>query len=132
MQLRTVLLALGAGIATTLLVGAAFTEALAPAIALSTLVGLPIGIAAGLVAGAAVLVLVSGRDTEPIHRHAATAVGVCGLALLSVFSIAVFGAGVGATIGLLVAVVAGVLVGVAVFVWLASNDSRNVHAVTSR
>lgn len=132
MQLRSVFLALVAGIATTLLAGAAVTEALLPTIEFSAIVGLPVGIAAGLLVGALVLVGLAGRNTPPVHRHAATAVGVCGLVVLGVFAIAVFAAGVGALVGIAAGGVVGMIVGAGVFVWLQQGDSRNVHAVTSR
>lgn len=132
MQLRTVVLAFVAGIVTTLLVGAAVTETLLSAIEFSAIVGLPVGIAAGLVVGGLVLTLLAGRNTPPEQRHAATAVGVAGLAVLAVFAVAVAGAGVGATVALAAGAVAGLVVGAGVFVWLERNDSHNVHAVTSR
>ena len=132
MQLRTVFLALVAGIATTLLVGAAVTEALLPAIEFSVLVGLPAGIAAGLIVGGLVLVGLAGRDTPPRYRHAALAVGVCGLAVLAVFAVAAFAVGVGGTLAIVLGVVAGIFAGGATFLWLEQSDSRNVHAVTSR
>lgn len=132
MQLRTPFLALAAAVATTLLVGAAVTEALLSSIAFSAIVGLPVGIAAGLFVGALVLVLLVGRDTPASQRHAATAVGVFGAATLAVFAIAVFVVDVSPSASLLVSAVAGVLVAVGTFVWLEQNDSRSVHAVTSR
>lgn len=132
MQLRTAFLALAAGIATTLLVGAAVTGALLPAIEFSAIVGLPVGIAAGLLAGALVLLLLASRNTPSDQRHAATAVGVAGLATLVVFAIAVFAVGVGATLGLVAGAVAGLAIGVGLFVYLERDDSQNVHAVTSR
>jgi FtsH-binding integral membrane protein len=132
MQLRTVFLALAAGVATTLLVGAAVTEALLPAIEFSAIVGLPVGLAAGLLVGALVLVALAGRNTRPVNRHAAMAVGVCGLVILAVFAIAVFAVDLGALVGITVGAVVGTIVGTGVFVWLQQGDDRNVHAVTSR
>lgn len=132
MQLRTLFFALVAGIATTLLVGAAVTEALLPAIEFSAIVGLPVGIAAGLLVGTLVLVPLLGRDTPADQRNAATAVGVFGGAMIAVFAVAVFLVEVSPSASLLVSAVAGVLIAAGVFVWLQGSDSRNVHAVTSR
>lgn len=132
MQLRTLFLALAAGIASTLLVGAAVTEALLPAIEFSAIVGLPVGIAAGLLVGALVLLGLVGRNTPADQRHAATAVGVFGASMLGIFAIAVFVVDVSPSASLLVSTVAGVLIAAGTFVWLEGSDSRNVHAVTSR
>lgn len=132
MQLRTPLLALAAGIATTLLVGAGVTEALLSSIAFSAIVGLPVGIAAGLVVGSLVLILLVGRDTPARQRHAATAIGVFGASMLAIFAIAVFVFDVSPSAALLVSAIAGALVAVGTFAWLEQSDSRSVHAVTSR
>jgi len=132
MRLRTLFLALAAGIATTLLVGAAVTEALLPTIEFSALVGLPLGLAAGFVVGSLVLILLAGRDTATEHRHAATAVGVAGIVLLAVFGLAVFLLGQGAMIGLIVGAVVGLAAGAGTFVWLARSGEQSVHAVTPR
>jgi len=132
MQIRTLLFALAAGIATTLLVGAAVTEALLPAIEFSAIVGLPVGIAAGLLVGGLVLVLLIGQDTPEDQRHAATAVGTFGAGMLAAFGVAVFVAGVTPSAGLVVSMIGGIAIAVGTFVWLQRNASRNVHAVTAR
>lgn len=132
MRLRTVVLALSAGVATTLLVGLAVTEALVPTIAFSILVGLPVGLASGLFVGSLVLLALADRDATATNRHAATAVGVCGLVLLVAFTVTGFVLDVGVTIGIVGGAVVGVVLGVVTFVWLERQDSTAVHAVTSR
>ncbi|MDS0473761.1 hypothetical protein [Natrinema sp. 1APR25-10V2] len=113
MRLRTLGYAAAAGIATFLVVFAAVSELLLPYIEFSVLVGLPAGIAAGVLIAAVVLVQV-GRDGDPTRRWLARGLGAFGVTFLAVFVVVGFGAGVTIAIaaGTLLGILTGIVVGV--------------------
>jgi len=88
MDARTLALALAAGLATFLVVGAAVTEFALRWIEFSLFVGLPVGLVAGVTA-AATVVLGSGDEASARSRRVAVAVGAFGVAFLLVFAVAV-------------------------------------------
>ena len=84
MERRDVGLALAAGLAVFLVVGALVTELALPFIAFSLFVGIPVGFVAGLTATA--FVLLGLADELPARRRrAAIAVGSFGVVFLLVF-----------------------------------------------
>ncbi|QPV63769.1 hypothetical protein I7X12_03810 [Halosimplex litoreum] len=88
MNTRTLALALAAGLATFLAVGAAVTEVALRWIEFSLFVGLPVGAVAGVTAGALV-VLGGGDEASDRQRAVGVAVGAFGVAFLLAFAVAV-------------------------------------------
>jgi len=88
MDARTLALALGAGLAAFLAVGAAVTEFALRWVEFSLFVGLPVGLVAGVTAAAAVL-LGRGETASARARRVAAAVGGFGVAFLVAFAVAV-------------------------------------------
>ncbi len=112
MNPRTLGYAAAAGIATFLVVFAAVSELLLSYIEFSVLVGLPAGIAAGVLTAAVVLVLFARNDSET-SRPLALALGTFGVAFLAVF-VGLLGLQAGVTVSMAAATVLGLLAGTAV------------------
>lgn len=112
MRLRTPLLALAAGTATFLLVAAAVSEVLLPRIEFSVFVGIPAGLAAGLVVGAVVFLGLLDHEYGRRYRMAAS-LGAFGAAALLVLLAARVALGLTNSQSLVLAAVGGVLAGVA-------------------
>ncbi|WP_436909379.1 hypothetical protein [Halosimplex marinum] len=88
MHARTLAVALAAGLATFLAVGAAVTEFALRWIGFSLFVGLPVGFVAGVTAAA--LVLVGSGDRVPTRsRRVAVAVGAYGVTFLLTLAVTV-------------------------------------------
>lgn len=105
MTLKSLGLALAAGIAAFLLVAVAVTELAQPWVAFSLFLGLP----AGLVAGAVVVTLVafSAGDDDPRRRRLALSSGVFGAVFLGVLVVAGGLLEVGTVVSLVLAAVVG-------------------------
>ncbi|MFB6130921.1 MAG: hypothetical protein ABEJ28_08885 [Salinigranum sp.] len=114
MSLRTVALAVSAGLAAALLVGVGVTELLLPVVAFSLFVGLPAGLLAGLAASAFVYLGASGGRVA--RRRSAVALGWFGVTLLGVFLLASLAFGVRNSVALVVAAVLGALVALGTYV----------------
>lgn len=109
MRLRTVGLAVAAGVAAFLVVGVAVTELALAWIEFSLLVGLPAGLATGaFVAAATFLGLAEGAPAR--RRRAALSVGGFGVAFLAVLVVAAAVGGQGVVVSLVVAGGVGVVV----------------------
>jgi len=122
MRLRTLALALAAGVTAFVLVGVAVTELAASRIEFSLFLGLP----AGLVAGAVTTALVAvGLGRSSASRRFALAVGAFGVAFpLSLVAIA-FLLGSGVLTAMAVAVVVGVVAAVGTYV--RARDDGTAH-----
>jgi uncharacterized membrane protein YGL010W len=115
MQVRDLAIGAAAGLATFLVVTVLVTELAAPAIAFSVLVGLPVGVVAGLT----VLVFVAlalADETRPRRRHLAVGVGTFGVVFLLVFVVEGIVLGRRPSIALPVATVVGLGFGVLAYV----------------
>jgi hypothetical protein len=110
MDIRHALTALGAGLTTGLLVAVLVIEILA--VEFSVLVGLPVGILAGLVVLATVGVIFDGLDA--MERRALTAYAAFGFAVIGLAALAY----VNVLVGVSGQVVAGVGLGVTVLTYL--------------
>jgi ABC-type antimicrobial peptide transport system permease subunit len=88
MHARTLALAVAAGLAAFLAVGAAVTEVALRWIEFSLFVGLPVGGVAGVTA-AALVALGSGDEASDRQRAVGAAVGAFGVAFLLAFTVAV-------------------------------------------
>ncbi|MFB6139888.1 MAG: hypothetical protein ABEJ26_05585 [Halosimplex sp.] len=110
METRTFALALAAGLAVFVVVGAAVTEFALRWIEFSLFVGLPVGVVAGVTA-AALVVLGSAGGAPVRQRRVAAALGAFGVAFLLAFAVAVGGFSIpnsrALTLATLVALLAG-------------------------
>ena len=115
MEGRDVGLALAAGLAVFLVVGALVTELALPYIEFSLFVGIPVGAIAGLTA--TVFVLLGLSDDLPTRRRrAAIAVGAFGVGFLLVFVVEAVVLSTRTSVALPVAVIVGVFVGILAFI----------------
>jgi hypothetical protein len=113
MDLRTLVAAAAAGLATFLVVAAAVSELLLPVVAFSVLVGVPAGLVAGAAVAAVVLLAIGDRDRR--RRRLALALSAFGVTLLAVFGVAVWVGRAGVTASLVAATLAGLLAGAAAY-----------------
>ncbi len=116
MRLRTLGLAGAAGLAAALVVGAAVTEVALRWIEFSLFVGIPAGLAAGVVVAVAVLRGFTA-DAPAGRRRAATAVGGFGAAFLVVLVAVASVGGQGVVVSLVAAGVVGVVVAGVVYAY---------------
>jgi hypothetical protein len=111
---RDVGLALAAGLAVLLVVGALVTELALPYVEFSLFVGIPVGAVAGLTATAFVL-LGLADDLPTRRRRAAVAVGSFGVVFLLVFVVEAVVLSTRNSVALPVAVIVGVFGGILAF-----------------
>lgn len=118
MNLKSLGLALAAGIATFLIVTVAVTELLAPRIYFSIFVGIPAGLLAG--AAAAALVALGVADDAPAQRRRLAR----SFAAFAAVFLGVLVVGGLTTVGVVILIVAGVLLGtlVAVATYVRGGD----------
>ncbi|MFC7139547.1 hypothetical protein ACFQMA_06805 [Halosimplex aquaticum] len=114
MRLRTVAVALAAGLAAFLAVGAAVTEFTLRWIEFSLFVGIPVGLLAGLTAAA---VVVAGLGTEVSHlrRRVAVTLATFGVAFLLALGVAVGAFAVRNSHALVLATAVGAITGAGAF-----------------
>lgn len=108
MRFRRPVFALGAGLATFVIVGVVVTELASDVIAFSLLVGLPAGLVAGLVVGAFVAVSL-GDAAGPTRRRIGVGVGAFGITFLAVLLLATVGLGIRNSRALPIAGIAGLI-----------------------
>lgn len=115
MDAQAVLAAAGAGVATVLLVGGVLTAVLEPAIRFSALVGLPVGLLAGLAAFVGIVLGLDRTDTlagQLLGGYAAVGFAVIGYLALSYANVAGVGGTLGTTqLGIVAALVGAVVAG---------------------
>lgn len=125
MNVRAIGLALAAGIATFLIIGAAVSEYTLQWIEFSVFVGIPVGIVSGALVAAAVYLGLS--DEAPARRRRiARSIAVFGVAFLLVLMIANVAFGLGVILGMVVAAVVGALAAIVSF--LRDGTSPDVPA----
>ncbi|USZ66663.1 hypothetical protein NGM10_07870 [Halorussus salilacus] len=123
MTRRTALLALATGLSAFLVVGVAVTELLSARIWPSLLVGIPVGIAAGLAGAAFVYGGLVPESPRPRRRFAVAAAGF-GVAFLAVLPVAALGLGVRNTVALVLAGGVGAVVALAAYARPSVVESR--------
>lgn len=131
MRLRTLGFAMAAGIAAFGLAVVAVVELVIPDVYFSLLVALPIGLVAGAVVAAVVLLLAGSRRT-PTQQALAYALGTFGTVLLVVVAVLM---AVGLPLGMTVATAAGTILGLVAgaFVFVRRRErggGRNTGGVT--
>ncbi|WP_459192632.1 hypothetical protein [Halosimplex sp. J119] len=114
MRLRTVAVALAAGLAAFLAVGAAVTEFALRWIEFSLFVGIPVGLLAGLTA-IGLVIAGFGAEVSHLRRRIAVTVATSGVAFLLVLTVTVGALAVRNSHALVVATAVGALTGVGAF-----------------
>ncbi|WP_415380962.1 hypothetical protein [Halosimplex sp. TS25] len=114
MRIRTLVLALAAGLAAFLAVGVAVTEVALRWIEFSLFVGLPVGLLAGVTAVALVITGL-GTGVSHLRRRIAVTVATFGLAFLLVLAVTVGAFSVRNSHALALAVAVGALTGFGAF-----------------
>jgi hypothetical protein len=123
MKLRVVGYALAAGVGVFLVATVAVSELLLSRIEFSILVGLPVGLFAGALTTALVL-LQLGRGTDPTRRGLAMGAAAFGGALLGVFAVSALLLNHGLLFALGIGVGFGLVVGAGVFAQVRNEDAH--------
>ena len=121
MRARTAGLAALAGVAAFVVVAVATSELVAPQIAFSVFVGIPVGLVAGVAAAAVVLARL--EDPSPARRRPALAVAGFGVAFVVVALLAVGPLSLANSVAIPVATVVGVVA--AAIVYATSSRGRS-------